>query len=131
MVILAYPVDSVSPNLLLYDVARHNFSSFTIRDFDLQQMNFGNLGLLTISGFKSQRDIQMYLHSLTAINLPPQVRPIIIGKKNFELLITSGGSFDEYFRAAEDYRIKEAHEENLPPDIYPTPEEMYGPPRND
>ena len=98
MVILAYPVDSVSPNLLLYDVARHNFSSFTIRDFDLQQMNFGNLGLLTISGFKSQRDIQMYLHSLTAINLPPQVRPIIIGKKNFELLITSGGIIRRVFQ---------------------------------
>ena len=45
LLVLVYPTDEVSANQLLFDVARHNFSSFGVKDFDLDQMNFGRLGL--------------------------------------------------------------------------------------
>ena len=38
--VLAFPRDSVNANLVLYDVARFNFSSFVVKDFDLEQMSF-------------------------------------------------------------------------------------------
>lgn len=46
--VLAFPRDSVNANALLYDVARFNFSSFVVKDFDLEPMSFGEIGLLVI-----------------------------------------------------------------------------------
>ena len=51
LLVFLYPTDVISPNALLFDVARHNFSSFVVKDFDLEQMNFGRLGLLIVKGF--------------------------------------------------------------------------------
>ncbi len=50
--VLAFPRDSVSANQLLYEVARFNFSSFTVRDFDLEPMSFGNVGLPCHQGLR-------------------------------------------------------------------------------
>lgn len=58
--VLAFPRDSVSSNQLLYDVARFNFSSFVVRDFDLEQMSFGNIGLLIVKGFENVKQLEHY-----------------------------------------------------------------------
>ncbi|MDE6085367.1 MAG: tetratricopeptide repeat protein, partial [Muribaculaceae bacterium] len=34
LLVLLYPTDAISHNQLLYDIARHNFNTFAIRDFD-------------------------------------------------------------------------------------------------
>ncbi len=51
LVVLAFAVDTINPNILLYNVARYNFATFAVRDFDLEPMQFGPLGLLAVKGF--------------------------------------------------------------------------------
>lgn len=101
--VLAFPRDSVSPNQILYDVARFNFSSFVVRDFDLEPMSFGNVGLLVIKGFANMRQLEHYRRVMADkdFRLPPEVRPIMISQANFELLLREGRSFEEYFRFEE------------------------------
>lgn len=109
--VLAFPRDSVSANQLLYDVAKFNFSSFVVQDFDLEPMSFGNVGLLVIKGFANLRQLEHY-RSVMAKNLqlPEGVRPIMISRPNFELLLREGRSFEDYFRFEEDadYQATEA-----------------------
>ena len=99
--ILVYSTDSVSSKQLLYDVARHNFNAFVVKDFDLEQMNFGNLGLLIVKGFANYREVSHYrtvFEQDEELVLPPQVHPVIISEGNFNLLLSEGRTFEEYFR---------------------------------
>ncbi len=101
LLVLVYPTDEVSANQLLFDVARHNFSSFVVKDFDLEQMNFGRLGLLLIKDFANFEELSHYrkvLQQSPYLQLPPQVRPVMISVKNFETLIQQGRTFEDYFR---------------------------------
>ena len=119
--VLLYPTDEVSPNALLYGVARHNFSSFVVKDFDLEQMNFGRLGLLIIKGFDNVEEINHYrqvMAASTTFTLPPQVRPVVISAANFSTLLKSGRSFDDYFRYMRDKTYRDTEEAVLPPEIY-------------
>jgi len=43
----------------------------------------------------------------SGFTLPPEVRPIMISKANFELLLREGRSFEEYFRFEEEAAVKE------------------------
>ncbi|MCM1020645.1 MAG: tetratricopeptide repeat protein [Muribaculaceae bacterium] len=101
LLVLVYPTDEVSANQLLFDIARHNFSSFVVKDFDLEQMNFGRLGLLLIKDFANFEELSHYrkvLQQSPYLELPPQVRPVMISVKNFETLIKQGRTFEDYFR---------------------------------
>lgn len=137
--VLAFNRDSVSANQVLYDVARFNFSSFAVRDFDLEPMAFGNVGLLVIKGFANQRELDRYrmIMADSHLALPEGVRPIPISKANFELLLSQGRSFDEYFRFRDmepepplpDSVInEEAPDETPAPDSQPEKEEALSPP---
>lgn len=117
LLILTYPTDTVSPNNLLYEVARHNFTSFVVKDFDLEQMNFGRLGLLIIKGFENIDELNHYRKVMTEndkLNLPPQVRPIVISAENFDMLLKQGRSFEEYFSFMGEQVIEETEQEVLP-----------------
>ncbi|MDE6321367.1 MAG: hypothetical protein K2L93_03625, partial [Muribaculaceae bacterium] len=121
LLVLTYPTDSVSANQLLYDIARHNFTTFVVRDFELEQMNFGRLGMLIIKGFDNQRDLDHYRKTMSQdiqLQLPPQVRPIIISAQNFETLIREGRSLDEYFRFLDENNYRQAQENVLPPEVF-------------
>lgn len=72
--ILAYPVDEVEANQLLYNVARHNFSSFVIKDFDLECLNFGNIGLLIVKDLLTLTNLHTIAKCLTTTPLS-QCRP--------------------------------------------------------
>lgn len=112
LLVLAFPRDSVNANQVLYDVARNNFSWFVVRDYDLEPMAFGNIGLLVIKGFANLKELEHYRTVMARENnfdLPDQVRPIMISQANFELLLRQGRSFEEYFR------YREEHIENNPP----------------
>lgn len=103
--VMAYPTDSVSANQLLYDVARHNFSRFVVKDFDLEQMTFGSLGLLVIKGFANFEELTHYKRVLeedTDLVLPAQVRQVMISEDNFNILLNEGRSFEEYFEFLEE-----------------------------
>lgn len=110
LLVLAFPLDSVHPNQLLYDIARFNFSSFVVKDFDLEQMNFGQVGLLIIKGFANVKEVEHYrtvLARFQSYKLPECVRPIMISVDNFNKLLTEGRSFEEYFRAEQEAVIRE------------------------
>lgn len=125
--VLLFPTDSVSSNQLLFDIARHNFTSFVVKDFDLEQMNFGRLGLLIIKGFTNMNELNHYRRVMaddTRLQIPRQVRPVIISAKNFETLIKEGRSFEEYFRYLEEQNYREAQENVLPPEVFGEPETL-------
>ena len=108
--VLAYPRDEINGNLLLYDVARFNFSNFVVKDFDLEPMSFDNVGILVIKGFSNLRELENYRKVMVKrdFQLPEEVRPIMISKFNFELLLKEGRSFEEYFRFEENAMVEEA-----------------------
>ncbi|MDE5664682.1 MAG: hypothetical protein K2I31_01930, partial [Duncaniella sp.] len=127
--VLLFSTENISPNQLLFDVARHNFTTYMVRDFDLEVMNFGQLGLLLIKGFRNEGELNHYRSLLAQDNgvmLPEGVRPVQISKSNFEKLLQSGGSFDDYFRFIGEESIRETHESVLSPEEYPSAGEMYG-----
>lgn len=121
LLILLFPTDEINQNALLFEVARHNFSSFVVKDFDLEQMNFGRLGLLIIKGFENVKEINHYLNVMntsTDLQLPPQVRPVVISVTNFDALLHGGGSFDEYFNYMRDKTYDDTQERVLPSDFF-------------
>lgn len=125
LLILIFPTDTVSSNQLLFDVARHNFTSFVVKDFDLEQMNFGQLGLLIIKGFDNLDELNHYRKVMAAdrnFAIPRQVRPVIISAKNFDLLLKGGRSFEEYFRYVEEKAVNDIHDAVLPPEVYESEE---------
>ena len=102
--VFAFSRDSVSENQLLFDIARHNFSTFEIKDFDLEQMSFGNLGLLIIKGFNNFDELVEYkslLETDDKLHLPQSVRHVMISVDNFNLLVNEGRSLEEYFMYVE------------------------------
>lgn len=113
--VLAFARDSVNANLLLYDVARFNFSSFVVKDFDLEPLSFGNVGLLVIKGFGNVKQVDHYRNVMAEkkFSLPAGVRPIRISKPNFELLLREGRSFEEYFRFEEAADINDTEQKVL------------------
>ena len=106
--VLAFPLNSVNPNALLYDVAKFNFSSFLIKDFDLEQMSFSDIGLLIVKGFDNQNQLNYYRTKMQEADLDfgSEVIPIMISKSNFEILLREGKTFEEYFRFMEETSIE-------------------------
>ena len=108
--ILLYPLDSVNSNLLLYEVARHNFNAFKVKDYDIEQMNFGDLGLLVVKGldnFKEASNYRTLFEQDQTINVPRQVHYVIISVDNFNLLLNEGRTFADYFNYLEEKNDKE------------------------
>ncbi len=117
--VLLYPTDSVSTNLLLYEVARHNFTAFKVKDYDLEQMTFGRLGLLVVKGFENFGEVKHYrtlFESDESMAIPPQVHLVIISESNFQLLLTEGRSFEDYFDYLESKNEKDVSEKGVDPD---------------
>ena len=102
--VLAFPLEIMNPNKLLFEVARFNFSTFLIKDFDLELMNFSGVGLLIIKGFRNLKEVENYrtIMEQSDIALNPDITPIMISKDNFEILLKEGGSFEDYFRFVEE-----------------------------
>ncbi len=126
--VLLYPADQIQPNQLLFDVARFNFNSFTVRDFDLEPLRFGQLGLLIVKNFNNEAEAQRYrtmLEHAPDFTLPQSVIPVTISESNFNLMLNEGRSFEEYFEAIGDHRLEQTHSQVLPPDQFPSAEEMY------
>lgn len=126
--VLAFPRDSINANQILFDVAKFNFSSFVVRDFDLEPMSFGNIGLLIVKGFDNVKQVEHYRNVMAekGFDLPAGVRPIMISKSNFELLLREGRSFEEYFRFEEEAEVEAIEQEILDLEIPDDPAD--GPP---
>ncbi|MBR1463061.1 MAG: hypothetical protein IJ604_06745 [Prevotella sp.] len=100
---LAYVPDSVNENKLLYEMARFNFTSFLVRNFDIEIEDIDGLHRMKISGFHSYDEALQYARQLYKQQpLTPLIRPcrrILISKENLELLGThfSYNDYDEFY----------------------------------
>lgn len=132
-VALLFDLSATPRNQLLYDVARHNFSTYVVRDFDLEMMSFGGLGVLIVKGFENMAEAEQYRAQLLGdadFHFNLSVRPVIISRGNFELLLDNGASFDDYLRFVGESEARHLHETILPPSDYLPPEaliELYQP----
>ncbi len=99
VMLLVYATDSVSSNQLLFDVAKHNFTSFVVKDFDLEIMTFNEISMIVVKGFNNFGELSHYrqlLDNSATFSYPPGVRPIMISDDNFHKLL-EGYSFEDYF----------------------------------
>ncbi|MCM1348051.1 MAG: tetratricopeptide repeat protein [Firmicutes bacterium] len=122
--LLIYPTAAVDANRLLFDVARHNFTTYSVRDFDLEQMRLGQIGVLIVSGFHNRREAETYRTALERSDyakLPAEVVPLVISDGDFNTLVNESRTLDEYFEAAGDDRLRKVHESVLPPDEFDEP----------
>lgn len=117
LLVLSFPTDVVSANELLYNVARHNFSSFVVKDYDLEFLNFGRLGMIVIRSFDDMDELNHYRKVMSRseqFKLPAGVRPIVISVANFDALLKSGASLDDYFHFLDEQNYIDAQKDLLP-----------------
>ncbi|MDE6801142.1 MAG: tetratricopeptide repeat protein, partial [Muribaculaceae bacterium] len=113
ILVLLYPTDRISTNALLFNIARHNFSTFSIMDFDLETMNYGQLGLLLIRGFDNLAQINHYrslMQQNPDLSIPAGVIPVVISEKNFATMMSHCASFEQYIEFARDKTYRDTEE---------------------
>ncbi len=97
--ILAYEEGKINENQLLYEIARYNFSSFMVKNFDLAFAHDNGIGRLIIKEFANMDEALYYqrqLYADAAMNEKLSgLRSVIISEDNYELL-NKYYSFDEY-----------------------------------
>lgn len=101
MFLLAYPEGEVNEDRMLYEIARFNFSSFIVKDFDLSFAKLGLVRMLCVKPFASLDEVRYYMHLLykdpdLAAKLSG-LRAVIISEHNYDLLMKYY-SFDDYAR---------------------------------
>lgn len=117
LLVLAYSTEEVNPKELLFQIARHNFNTFVVKDFDLEQMNFGRLGMLLVKSFDDLADAEHYrtlLGRSSIYTLPPSVTPVIISEDDFNILLSGGRTLEEYFRAASEESFENTEDMYIP-----------------
>ena len=94
-----YAPDSVDENRLLFNIARYNFTSYLVRNFDIAIEDVGGLHSMTISGFRNYDEALQYarqLHSQKPVaQLMAHARSVIVSEENRELL-GQQFSYDDY-----------------------------------
>lgn len=89
--LLVYHPDSLNENKLLFEMARFNFSSFLVRNFDVEIVDEEGMREMKVSGFRSFDETYQYAKQLFASEAINQlthgkVIPILISDKNKELI---------------------------------------------
>ncbi len=97
--LLAYPENSLDENQLLYEIALYNFTSFTVRSFDIDIVKDNGLVQMRVSGFLNYDEVHAYAQKLYADPhmsvVLKDIRSVIISEANLRLLGTMF-SFDDY-----------------------------------
>lgn len=117
LLVFVFPTDRVDRNALLYEIARHNFNSFVVKDFDLELMNFGILGMIAVKEFENMNELNNYRRVMaesSTFHLPAGVRPVVISVANFNEMLRTGASLETYFRFLEEQDFHDAQEGVLP-----------------
>ena len=97
---IAYERDSVDENQLLYEMARYNFTAFTVRNFDLTIEKGDGIDMLQVRTFLNYDEAYIYMHRL--LNNPDMayklegIKCFIISEENLAKLM-KGLSFADYF----------------------------------
>jgi hypothetical protein len=97
--VLAYPKGSLDENQLLFEVARYNFTAFTVRNFDLEISDLGDVSMLVVRGFHSYDEVHAYVQKLYSdkhmAGRIEGIRSLMILEQNLEML-GSKFSFEDY-----------------------------------
>lgn len=108
---LAYEEGAVNENLLLYEIARYNFSNFMVRNFDIQFVKEGGIAMMQVGEFMNYTECVQYMRRLfseeTMRTKLDGMRVVLISKPNYELLLNYY-SFDDY------QQFYDQHLSNLP-----------------
>jgi len=106
---IAYQPDSVNENQLLYELAKYNFTSYMVRNFDLEIEDQDGLRVMKVSGFQNYEEAYEYAHQFYQqqhiVDRLGKSRTLVISTQNKELLGVNK-SYDEY---------DEFYKENFPP----------------
>ena len=98
---IAYEPDSTDENRLLFELARYNFTSFLVRNFDIAVEDADGIHRMKVSGFRNYDEALQYVRQLftnkTITSLIGRNRTIIISEKNLPLLGRQF-SYDDYAR---------------------------------
>ena len=98
--VVAYEHNSVDENQLLYEMARYNFTAFTVRNFDLSIEKGEGIDMLQVRTFLNYDEAYIYMHRL--LNNPDMayklegIKCFIISEENLSKLMR-GLSFADYF----------------------------------
>ncbi len=97
--ILAYHPDSLNENQLLFEMARFNFTTFIVRNFDIQIEDADGIHLMEVSGFRFFDEAHQYASEVhkqaNILRRMKKARSIIISRDNLELL-GKQFSYDDY-----------------------------------
>ncbi|MBQ8046947.1 MAG: hypothetical protein IJ196_03370 [Prevotella sp.] len=100
---IAYKPDSLDENKLLYEVAKYNFTSYLVRNFDISIDDDGGLHRMMISGFRNYDEALQYARALHQqagiIQNMSGGRSIIISEENLQLLGVrfSYNEYDDFY----------------------------------
>lgn len=99
--VLAYPKGALDEDQLLFEVARYNFTAFTVRNFEIELSDLDNISMLSVKGFQSYDEVHAYAQSLYSdrhmATVLEGIRSMLILEDNLRLI---GGKY-----SFEDYRI--------------------------
>ena len=97
--LLVYAPDSVRENQLLFQVARYNFTSYLVRDFDIVIDDLDGIHRMRISGFNNYDEARQYANQVmqqpSVQKLTGKARAFIISETNLPLL-GAQFSYDDY-----------------------------------
>ncbi len=97
--VLAYPKGALNEDQLLFEMARYNFSSFMVRNFELEISDLGDISILAVQGFRSYDEVHAYAQRLYSdrhmATVLEGIRSLLILKENL-LLLGTRYSFDDY-----------------------------------
>ena len=126
--LIAYPNDSLDDNQLLYDLARYNFTAYTVRQFDINKVSAGGLTQFRISGFANYDEAHQYAQKIfkneTLSELLRQTHTFLISDKNLKL-IGVNYSFDDYAQYFEKVYAPMKLKRDLPLDDEPEIKQYY------
>ncbi|MBR6181937.1 MAG: hypothetical protein IKQ77_12095 [Prevotella sp.] len=97
--VVAYDPDSLNENQLLYEMARFNFTTYIVRNFEIELENLDGIHLMKVSGFRFFDEAHQYASEVSkqenVVRRMRKARTLIISKENLELL-GKQFSFDDY-----------------------------------
>ena len=97
--VLAYPTNSLDENQLLFEIARYNFTSYMVRNFDIEIQEKQGITMMCVKGFLSYDEVHSYAQTLYAdkhMNTRLEgIRTLLISEDNLKL-IGNEFSFDDY-----------------------------------
>lgn len=87
---MTYNPDSLNENRLLYSLAKYNFTSYLVRNFDIEIENFSDMHRLAVSGFRNFGEALVYARELyrntSIMTIAKGSRNVVISRTNLPLL---------------------------------------------